>query len=639
MDELLEQFLIEGRELVQQASEDLLALDRDHGDTARLDSAFRAVHTLKGSVGLFDLAPMGHALHAAEDLLSAVRDGRLALDRGIIGTLLDCVGASEEWLDGIGQAGQLPPGAEQRGRDLQTKLSARLGQAHAAAIPASGTGEWLTALQLRARTAIAEARSAGHGLTALRYVPAADCFLNGDDPLAVIGSIPGLVAVFVAAREPWSIAPVEPFTCNLVIEALSTAAMDEVAGVLRFVSDQVEIADLAASAVAAPPPVSRVLRVDAGRIDALMDLVGELIVAKNALAHLATRAAALDMELGRALTVNQGDIERLAGEMHRAVMGVRMIPLAQTFRRFPRLVRELAAKVGKEVEFEVTGEELEADKSIVDALYEPLLHVLRNAIDHGIEALPDRIAAGKPAVARLTLAANWISNQLVVSVCDDGPGLDLAKIREVARQRGVAGAAGALDDAAAAELIFAPGFSTAAVVTDVSGRGVGMDAVRSAIAALGGRVALSSEPGAGTTLRLVLPPTVTIHKIITVQVGEDRFGIPIAALVETARVPASHIRPVGGAEAFVLRDRTIPLLRLATLLDRPAGPRPAAAKILIVATAEGPVGVEVDDLAERVDVLLRPLTGLLSGMAGVLGAALLGDGSVLTVLDMLELIG
>jgi two-component system chemotaxis sensor kinase CheA len=209
----------------------------------------------------------------------------------------------------------------------------------------------------------------------------------------------------------------------------------------------------------------------------------------------------------------------------------------------------------------------------------------------------------------------------------------------VAKQRGVAGAAGGLDDAAAAELIFAPGFSTAAVVTDVSGRGVGMDAVRSAMASLGGRVSVRSEPGAGTTLRLVLPQTVTIHKIITVQVGDDRFGIPIAALVETAKVAAAQIQPVGGAEAFVLRDRTIPLLRLATLLARPAGPRPATAKVLIVATASGPVGLEVDDLAERVDVLLRPLTGLLSGLTGVLGAALLGDGSVLTVLDVLDLVG
>ncbi len=657
MDELLDQFLIEGRELVQQASEDLLALDRNHGDTARLDSAFRAFHTLKGSVGLFDLVPMGQALHAAEDLLSAVRDGRISMNGSMIGALLDCIGTSEAWIEDVAQAGQLPATADQRGHDLQQALWAHLGAGRLGSIAQVPEPDWLAALLARAPGVVAQA--GGQRLTAMRYVPSADCFLSGDDPLALVRSVPGLLALHVGPHHPWAAGQIEPFTCNLVIELLSTAPAEELRRIVRFVADQATVAEVAASVttqtpasslagdqIAGRPPLSqapsaRSLRVDASKVDGLVDVVGELIVAKNALAHLALKATAIDLGLGRALSVNQADIERLVGDTHRAVMDLRLVPVSQTFRRLPRLVRELALRMGKDVRFDMAGEEAEADKAIVDGLFEPLLHVLRNAIDHGIEPAAGRIAAGKAALAQVTLTATRESHQIVISVSDDGRGIDLAKIRATAKARGLLDPAAldALDDEAVCDLIFAPGFSTATAVTEVSGRGVGMDAVRGAVAALGGRVALTSASGAGTTVRLLLPQTVTIHKVVIVHVGDERFGVPVSALTQMAGVPADQIMTVGLGEAFVLRDRTVPLVRLAAMLGRAAGTRRATAKILIVATAGGPVGVEIDGFAERVDVLLRPLTGLLSGMSGVLGAALLGDGSVLMVLDLPELIG
>ena len=649
MDDLLDQFLIEGRELVQQASEDLLALDRNPADTTRLDSAFRAFHTLKGSVGLFDLVPMGQALHAAEDLLSAVRDGRIGMDGAMIGVLLECIGTTEAWIEDIARAGQLAAAADQRSHSLQQLLRAPLAAGQPESIAQTRQPDWLAALLARAPEAVAQA--SGQALTAMRYVPRADCFLSGDDPLALVRSVPGLLHLHIAPHQPWAAGQIEPFTCNLVIELLSTAPADEVRRIVRFVSDQVSVAETAASAAPDPAvgeqaaerqaPSARSLRVDAGKVDALVDAVGELIVAKNALAHLALKAAEIDPALGRALSANQADIERLVGNTHRAVMDLRMVPVAQTFRRLPRLVRELAVRLGKDVRFDMAGEALEADKAIVEGLFEPLLHVLRNALGHGIEPPAERVAMGKAATATVTLTAARQSNEIVISVADDGRGIDLGKIRAAAAARGLLDpvALDALDDAGVGNLIFAPGFSTAATVTEVSGRGVGMDAVRGAVSALGGRVELTSVPGAGTTVSLLLPQMVTVQKVITVLVGDERFGVPISAMTQTARVPAAQIMAAGLGEAFVLRGRTVPLVRLATLLGCPSVPRPAAAKILIIGTPDGLVGVEVDGLAERVDVLLRPLTGLLAGMAGVLGAALLGDGSVLMVLDLPELIG
>ena len=504
---------------------------------------------------------------------------------------------------------------------------------------------WLPAMLQRHASAVAEARAAGHKLVAVRYLPNADCFFLGDDPLALLRSVPDLVGLDIRPREPWRLDAFDPFVCNLVLEALSTAPPDTVRPVFRLVPDQVAIVELAAEAAA---PVSaggeagaRALRVDAARIDALVDIVGELIVIKNSMAHLAARAAGADRGLARELGASQAELDRLVGDMHRAIMRVRMTPLAGTFRRFPRAVREIADRLGKQVTFEVQGADIEADKTIVDGLFEPLLHVLRNAVDHGIEAPEVRYSQGKPEAGHVVLAGRRDGDRIVIAVSDDGAGIDLDRVRRAARTRKLMTdtALDALDDEAVAGLIFAPGLSTAASVTAVSGRGVGMDAVRIAVEALGGRVGLTSTRGAGATVSLTLPQAALVSAVIMVRVGEERFGIPIDTIAETARVPLEHIVPFGGGEAFVLRDRTIPLLRLSELLGLEGARRPARARVLVVLCGDQLVGVEVDDFAERIDVLLRPLSGLLAGAPGVLGAAILGDGRVLMVLDVPALIG
>lgn len=652
MSELLDQFLVEGRELIEQATDDLLALERDPADAARLDGAFRAVHTLKGSVALFDFAPMERALHAAEDLLDAVRGGQVAVGRGVLDPLLDLIGASEAWIEAIARTGGLPEDAAARGRGLEEALRAALG---GTPLPRPtpevrhGT-EWLPALIAAEARAVAAAQAAGKGLTAVRYVPSPDCFFLGDDPMALVRSVPDLVAMRLSPREPWPEGGPDPFACNLVIELLTTAGEPEVRQVFRFVTDQVASATVPppGGAPEAPPAgagpatgSARSVRVDAARVDALVDLAAELIVAKNGLAHLVARAGEADPRLARALAESQAGIERLAEGLHRAAMGLRMTPLSRAFRRLPRLVRDAAAALGKEVALEIRGEAVEADRAVVDGLFDPLLHLLRNAVDHGIEDPPARVASGKPTTGRITVEASRAADGFAVTVTDDGRGLDPGQIRHAARERRLLpdAAIDALDDEAAAQLVFQPGFSTAAAVTALSGRGVGMDAVRAAVERLGGRIALTNRPGAGLAVRLMLPQGATVTTVLMVRLGAETFGVQVEAIRETVRVPSDRILPLRDAEAFVLRDRTVPLLRLAGLLGLPATARGAAVRVLVLRSRSGTVGVEVDGFEGQSDVLLRPLSGLLSGMPGMLGTALMGDGRVLMILDLAELIG
>lgn len=662
MDDLLQHFIVEARELVQQATDDLLALERNPSTGAYLDSAFRNVHTLKGSVGLFDFAPMGLALHAAEDLLGALKGGQGEVDGDVIDNLLECIAQAERWVDAIEQTGQLPPNAAEEGYRLAKALRSSLvedASLLAPAIPQADLG-WIDEL-IAASPDSAGLKARNTSLIAVRYTPRADCFFAGDDPVALLRSVPDLVAVRISNRDPWPPASeIAAFTCNLRIEALSSAGLDAVKAVFRFVPDQVTIHDVPRAetteaqagfdaTTSGPTGVAggataRTLRVDAARIDRLADLVGEMVIAKNALAHLAGLSGE-DMDrkdLAQGIQASQAAIDRLVGDMHRAVMDVRMMPLRDIFRRFPRAVRDIAGQLGKAIDFSMEGEGVEADKAVVEGLFEPLLHVLRNAVGHGAEPENTRLEAGKPARAKIALRARRDGDRVLVEVEDDGRGIDPASIRRAAEARGVASRdeIDRMSDAETLELIFAPGFSTASEVTDLSGRGVGMDAVRSAVERLGGQVGVQSLLGRGTTIRFSLPLTIVMTKVMSVRVGGELYGIPIDGILETAIVPASRILPVRDAEAFVLRDRTLPLVRLADLLEIPrTAERASGAKVLVMALGDEPVGIAVDGFAERMDVLMRPMTGILAGMPGVMGTTLLGDGTVLMILDIPELIG
>jgi two-component system chemotaxis sensor kinase CheA len=733
MNEFVEQFLIESRELVEQATGDLLALEQTPDSRDRLDSAFRAFHTLKGAAGIVEFPAMGRLLHAAEDVLAAVRAGDRAVTIDLISLCLTCLDQVARWLDEIGESGDLPASPDPSADRLAARFIASGGEL-LVEIPATAAPEgqppWVgSLLNLHPRVPAA---------TALRYAPDRGCFFRGEDPLGLIARAPGLLCLCLTPAAPWPPPDtLDPFACNLVIEALLDADVDTVTAHLRTVADQVEVwslagrghsgggfsepartvlqaqidlvleaqgegfagtlgsaarvaieilaqADLETAAVSSalaaslaagdPSPFSdalrrilepvvgapaggeagssvaggqdataRALRVEVERIDAIIKLVGELAVVKNALGYAARRASAGEKgrSLALVLTDQHARLERLTDELQRSVLAIRVLPLRHVFQRFSRLVREMAVALSRPTRLVVEGDATEADKVVVEALFEPLLHVIRNALDHGVEDTAARLAAGKPETALIRLSGFREGERVIVEVADDGRGVDPARVRQVAAERGLrsAEALASLSDEDVVELIFAAGFSTADAVTDLSGRGVGMDVARTAIERLGGRVTVRSRRGEGTTVRFLLPFTVMMTRVVTVEAAGQIFGVPFEVVAETLQIPRADISRVGAAEAFVLRGRTVPLVGLGAALGLPAQEaRPLMVKALITTVGGQLNALEVDGFGERLDVMLKPMDGLLAGMRGVAGTTLLGDGRVLIVVDVQELL-
>jgi two-component system chemotaxis sensor kinase CheA len=618
MNEFLEQFVIESRELIAQANQDLLALENRPNDKPRLDSAFRAFHTLKGGAGIVDFAAMGRGLHAAEDLLSAVRAGKRELSSTLISAWLASLDTVEAWLKTIEATDELPDSATAE-KDADALLARFGAEAHATK---AATGPEQSKLSDAASRIIEEQ------LQLLSIAP------SERSP----GIWPSAFAVAANVLRATNRAAV----AEQVEAALKTTLETHDSSAIRArLSGLIEKAGAPATPVqtSAAETAPRTFRVDADRIEALVALTGELTVAKNALGHIAKLA----QESGNAVAVDlRGQsalLDRLVGELQHAVLGMRVIPLRFVFQRLQRLVRELAVSLGKPARFVSGGDDTEADKAIVEALYEPLLHIIRNAMDHGIESPEVRAERKKPPLATIQISGARIGEHIVVEISDDGAGIDVEKVKSVAVARGLGSpeSLAALGEAAVIDLIFEAGFSTAATVTAHSGRGVGMDAVRTAVEALGGRVSLESTPGQGTRVKLVLPFSAMMTQVLTVHAGSQVFGVPLDAVVETLRVPRRVIQDVGAGNALVHRDRTVPVLDLARTLDGTPGltqVKDGPEATLLFVLSGGVMGaLEVDRLGDRVEVMLKPMPNLLARMPGVIGTTLLGDGSVLIVLN------
>jgi two-component system chemotaxis sensor kinase CheA len=756
MNPLQEQFVAEARELVHQASDDLIAAEREGFSAERVDRVFRAFHTLKGSAGVVDLPAMGLTLHAAEDLLAAIQAGRLAAVPAVIDQVLACLDQVSAWVDDFEANQVLPPRAGEDARTIADRLRA-LAAAPTAESAADTTApnatpalpDWAKQLVDTYREKIPRAAlSEVPALFAVSYEPRADCFFNGDDPLELMRRVPKLRALHIEPRQPWQpSADLDPYSCNLRLQAISAGTQAELATVFRLVPDQVRIVAIASdappswdgtvdesdlrlveaivneqkqvlqaasrrednvgrfgsaartaanalrhgrrdhwaerieragavavaesdatlllsainealsafaggeteepSALGSEAPArttSRLLRVDEAKIDALLDLAGELLVVKNGFSHLVKRAEGQDSErdFARTMRGQHDTIERLVGELHSAILQLRMVPVAQVFRSFPRLVRDMAHRLNKNVTLVTHGETTESDKTVVDLLFEPLMHLIRNALDHGIETPDQRHASGKPEVATITLQASRTGDRFVVEVGDDGRGIDPAAIRRKAAQRGLLSTEelAALSDERAMELIFSAGFSTASEVSDISGRGVGMDVVRSTVERIGGRVSVESKLGAGTTVSLDLPMNIAMSRIMVVEASGQIFGIPMDAVSETVRLTPDRISRIKNNDGFVLHDRVVPICSLAELMKLPAKERPATdVRLVIVAEIAGKnTAIEVDGIRDRMEVVLKPMQGLLSNARGYAGTTLMGDGAVLLVLDMKEIV-
>jgi two-component system chemotaxis sensor kinase CheA len=674
MNPLLASFLGEGRELLDTAVQGLLQMERGEGGTEIVNTVFRAVHTLKGTSGLFEVGPLTAMVHAGEDLLDTIRAGRMTLDPAMVDQLLIALDQTRNWLDDLDRIGDLPSDAP----DISGVRAAALrafftGGATAAKDSPGGFGlftdppDWVAQLPDKERRAAEHAALAGNGLlVSIDYRPHEACFFSGEDPLQVVRQVPELVALLVRAPPNWPPTDgFDPFVCALSFAMLSTAPVEELRHLFRY-SDTTEIiafepqqneADLtpqtapitplqqAPATAEARPTAPATLRVDQARIDGLMNLIGELIVAKNSLSYLARKAeaGASARELAHDIKDQQAVVNRLAEDMQAAVMAIRMLPVSHVFQRFPRLVRDISRQLGKHVSLELVGEETEADKNMIEALADPLMHMVRNSLDHGLEPPEERLAAGKPEAGTIRLSAEHVNESIVVTIRDDGRGIDAHRVRRKAVERGMmdAATAAAMTDSEALRLIFAPGFSTAEQISQLSGRGVGMDVVRSAIERVGGRVDLDSQPGKGTTVQVTLPLSMAVTRILTIECSGHYFGIPMGAVVESVRLPPTAIRHIRDREAFVLRGEIIPLFRLARLLDLPNAditPVNTDVPVLVLRAGAATAGLVIDAFRERMEAIVRPLEGVLTGLQHFIGTTLLGDGRVLLILDVAELI-
>jgi chemotaxis protein histidine kinase CheA len=640
--EILDAFLDEARELVEACSSSLLALEQNPHDMGVLNELFRSLHTIKGVAGCLDLLPMMRVVHRGEEILDEARESKLVVSGELADDLLEVLDLVNAWLDVVEETeGSLPEDAAQISEAFCERLEKAAAEGRR--LQEESGGAPLSEEELEP---VSQTGPVGPSATP-PPVPQDAVVVSQPGVIRLPGDEPGFI------RLPGDGPDAAP-PGVVVNTGAPTQELEAVDG-----GEALEAPTLQAPPEPPPPKTTsstprkpnaardnrnaiRSLRVSQEKIDVLMDLVGELIVAKNSLSFMARKAEeSADPHLSRDLKANFATINRISEELQNAVMQVRMVPVAHAFGRLPRMVRDLSRKLGKQIRLDVIGDDTQADKNIVEDLNDPLLHLLRNSIDHGVEMPDERARAGKSTEARITLRASQGEGCVLIDVMDDGRGIDaeVIKAKAVERELITAERASQMSHDDALQLIFAPGFSTAETVSDISGRGVGMDVVRSVIERTGSTITVQSVKGEGTHIQLSLPQSMKVSRVMVIEVGGERFGVPIEPIVETVRLEPSDIHLIKNREMIVLRDRLMPLFWLRRILqqEEPDEP-PRDFKVLVAQVGNSTFGLAVDRFLESIDIILKPLEGMMSDFEIYAGTALLGDGKVLLVFDLKSLL-
>ena len=619
------QFFDEAGENLQRLEQLLLALDPAAPDDEALDAIFRCAHSVKGGAATFGMADVAELTHQMETLLDRLRRHELQPSLAMVDGLLQAADALRAQLAARQNGGAPPPD----GAALMAQLRelALAGPADPAADAAPERRLRLILGPLRDAAVLAEVLELFADIPDLGHIEA--------DPAAEPAE--GLHHYRLRTRssdaELRDVLSFHLATDQLRLEPDDAPSAPPPAVGQATTTASVQSQDAASQR--AQPPDAATLRVPLDKVDALLNLVGELVITQSMLAQ---RCATLQNDAQRQLAADLAELERHTRQLQEAVMSIRMVPMAVVFSRFPRLLRDLARQLGKQIELVTVGETTELDKGLVERITDPLMHLVRNCADHGIEPPAERIAAGKPPAGTITLAASHQGGSVVIEVSDDGRGLSRQKLLDKARERGLP-ALDTLCDEQVWALIFAPGFSTAAQVTEVSGRGVGLDVVQRNIAELGGSVEIESQPGQGMALRVRLPLTLAILDGMTVRVGDETYVLPLAAVVESLRAEAAVLHGLGG-EAQVLRhrDALVPVLDVARVFGVPQTV-PGSGSILVVAEAHGQcVALRVDELLRQQAVVVKNLEANYARVDNVAGATLLGDGRVALILDVAALV-
>ena len=620
-------FLTESREHLLACNRSLLEWERAPASPEPVDRLFRAIHTIKGMAATMGYAAVARLAHGAENLLDALRHSQVVAGPPIFQLLfraVDTLGAAVE----AAAAGSEP--------DIDADLLAELDTAAAKPQPAgvsapggltqsaSAAGQPGGELQLRRASDAPRSRPVQVTINraALMRGARAALVLRRAEAL---GSVSGV-------QPPAAQLERDEFDGKLFFRLQTRQSDEQIAAALRTVGDVDAVLIEEAARQTGGTGHGRQIRVDLRRLDALMKQVGELVVAKN-------RLSALSTESGDATLIElSGRIARLVAAMQGEVLASRMTPVGEVFERFPRLVRDLSRELGKRIRFDMEGEEIELDRSVLDEIGDPLLHLIRNAADHGIEPVEQRLAAGKPAEGRILLSATRERNTVALRVTDDGRGIDRARILEKARGEGVATDVDSLTDDLLVRVLARPGFSTAQVVSGVSGRGVGVDVVMTRVRALGGTLEVRTELGRGSTFLIRVPLTLAIVRALLAESGGERYAVPLAYVAETVEFDRRAVTAVRDREALVVRDHVIPTVHLRDLVSGGSAVAAARQPTVILEIGERRTALVVDALLGQQDIVVEPFDAPRGLPPFVGGATILADGRPALILDAAALL-
>ncbi|MDF4001880.1 chemotaxis protein CheA [Luteibacter sp. PPL552] len=632
---------LDGLDAMEQA---LLALDEGAEDPELINVVFRAAHSIKGGAATFGFNDVAAFTHVAENLMDEVRSGRRPMEKAVVELLLRSGDIIRDMLS-LQMAGQ--PGATAESQALLAELSAMVSGGTAAPVAAKAA-------------APAEAVEGWD----IAFRPFDYLLKTGNDPARMFRELEALgpLTTTVDASKLPALADMDPTASYLAYTLRLDAGAKRAAveGVFDWVDGDCDLAvtpRVAAAPTAAPAPVAPVaasaapravrevaasseassVRVGIEKIDMLINLVGELVITQAMLTQFDDGVDASQLEMFRHGLAQLG---RHTRELQESVMSIRMLPISTVFNRFPRLVRDLAQKLDKKVVLDLRGETTELDKTVLEKIGDPLVHLVRNAIDHGLEGPAKRTAAGKSDTGTLRMEAFHRGGSIVVEVGDDGAGLNREAIVAKAIQRGIIASGEGMSDDAVAELIFEAGFSTAAATTDLSGRGVGMDVVRRNVMDLGGTVSIRSVYGKGTTFTITLPLTLAIIDGLTAAVGSETYIVPLVSIVESVQVKADAVRSVvGGGELFRFRDEWLPIVRLFDVFGCEGERRAIQDGIVIVVEGEGTrIGLFADELIGQQQAVVKSLEANYRRVVGISGATILADGSVALITDIAGLV-
>lgn len=675
-NQYMEMFLDESHEHLQSLNEGLLSLEENSEDVSVVNDIFRNAHTLKGMSATMGYNKIAELTHEMEDVLDLIRKEQLKLDEDIIDTLFKCLDSLEQMINSVAD-GESEDVVDVS--DLVAKLSsiskgepapaAAPAAPAAAAAPASASAAGIELSDVD-RDVLRQAKEGGLLGIHVQVTLAETCLLKSARSYMVMNALDELGDV-IKSVPPAEALEQEKFDHSfdvLVVTASDTKAVEEALSSISEIDKLVvELVDPDAQTVAkpaveekkaapapaktaAPAPAktaaakkapakpaapkkahqSQSVRVDIDKLDTLMNLMGELVINKVRLEQIGQTHRLAE------LTETLEQMDRVTTDLQNIVMKVRMVPVSAVFNRFPRMVRDVSKELNKEINLTIEGEETELDRTVIDEIGDPIMHLLRNSLDHGVEHPDDREAKGKPRTGEVGLIARHEGNNVVIMVTDDGAGIPAEKIRKKAVEKGMITQeeADKLDDADAVRLIFLPGFSTAEQITDISGRGVGMDVVRSKIESLSGHVDVETKVDEGSVFKIKLPLTLAIIQAMLVKVQEEMYAIPLGSIDSTINIQPEDIKTVRNKEVIVLRGEIIPIIRMEETLQVPHVKDSDEIFVVVVHAGEAKAGIVVDNLIGQQEIVIKTLGNLFAGLKMFSGATVLGDGRVALILDV-----